>query len=57
MEQLLLDLVVPLTEQLELDLEYGPTHRFYRAQGIAGVHAFPIKGSIYEYKEPLTKAA
>jgi hypothetical protein len=39
----------PLTEQMELDLEYGPTHLHYRAQGIAGVSSMPIQGSIYEY--------
>ena len=40
----------PLTEQIPLDLEYGPTHLYYRAQGIAGTHSMPIAGSIYEYK-------
>jgi hypothetical protein len=39
----------PLTEQIPLDLDYGPTHLYYRAQGIAGVHSMPIQGSIYEY--------
>jgi hypothetical protein len=39
----------PLTEQIPLDLEYGPTHLYYRAQGIAGVHSLPIQGSIYEF--------
>jgi len=40
----------PLTEQTELDLDYGPTHLHYRAQGIAGVHSMPIQGSIHEFK-------
>lgn len=40
----------PLTEQIPLDLEYGPTHLYYRAQGIAGVHSMPIQGTIHEYK-------
>jgi hypothetical protein len=39
----------PLTEQIPLDLEYGPTHLHYRAQGIAGVHSMPIQGSIHEF--------
>ena len=39
----------PLTEQTELDLDYGPTHIHYRAKGIAGVHSMPIGGSIYEF--------
>jgi hypothetical protein len=39
----------PLTEQIPLDLEYGPTHLHYRAQGIAGVSSTPIKGSIHEF--------
>lgn len=39
----------PLTEQTELDLDYGPTHLHYRAQGIAGVHSMPIQGSIHEF--------
>jgi hypothetical protein len=39
----------PLTEQMKLDLDYGPTHLFYRAQGIAGVHSMPIRGSIHEF--------
>ena len=39
----------PLTEQLELNLDYGPTHIHYRAQGIAGVHSLPILGSIHEF--------
>ena len=40
----------PLTEQMELNLDYGPTHLYYRAQGIAGTHGIPIQGSIFEYK-------
>jgi hypothetical protein len=39
----------PLTEQTELDLDYGPTHLHYRAQGIAGVHSMPIQGSTHEF--------
>lgn len=39
----------PLTEQIPLDLDYGPTHLHYRAQGIAGVTSMPIQGSIYEF--------
>ena len=39
----------PLTEQIELDLDYGPTHLHYRAKGIAGVHSMPIGGSVYEF--------
>jgi len=27
----------PLTEQIPLDLDYGPTHLHYRAKGVAGV--------------------
>ena len=41
----------PLTEQMELDLEYGPTHLFYRAKGIAGVHSMPIIGTIHEFTD------
>jgi hypothetical protein len=41
----------PLTEQIPLDLDYGPTHLHYRAKGIAGVSSMPIQGSIYEYKD------
>jgi hypothetical protein len=39
----------PLTEQIPLDLEYGPTHLHYRAKGIAGVHSMPIQGTIHEF--------
>ena len=39
----------PLTEQMELDLDYGPTHLHFRAQGIAGTSSMPILGSIYEF--------
>jgi hypothetical protein len=39
----------PLTEQMELDLEYGPTHLHYRAQGIAGTHSMPILGTVHEF--------
>jgi len=49
-EQLPIKFFWPLTEQMELDLEYGPTHLHYRAKGIAGTSSMPIKGSIYEYK-------
>ena len=38
----------PLTEQIPLDLEYAPT------QGVSGVNAVPIQGSIYEFIQPLT---
>jgi len=40
----------PLTEQIPLDLDYGPTHLHFRAKGIAGVHSMPIGGSVYEFK-------
>jgi hypothetical protein len=40
----------PLTEQLELNLDYGPTQLYFRAKGIAGVHSLPIRGSIHEFK-------
>lgn len=39
----------PLTEQIPLDLDYGPTHLHYRAKGIAGVTSMPIQGSVYEF--------
>ena len=39
----------PLTEQLPLDLDYGPTHLHFRAKGIAGVHSMPIKGTVHEF--------
>ena len=39
----------PLTEQTELDLDYGPTHLYHRAKGVAGVSSMPIQGSIYEF--------
>ena len=42
----------PLTEQMELDLEYAPTHIHYKAKGIAGTYAMPIQGSIFEFSEP-----
>jgi hypothetical protein len=44
----------PLTEQTELDLDYGPTHNYYRAAGIAGVYSIPIQGSIHEYSDVTT---
>jgi len=39
----------PLTEQIPLDLDYGPTHLHYRAKGIAGVCSMPIGGSVHEF--------
>jgi len=39
----------PLTEQIPLDLDYGPTHLHFKAKGIAGVSSMPIKGSIHEF--------
>ena len=39
----------PLTEQMELDLDYGPTHIHYRAKGIAGTSSLPILGTVYEF--------
>jgi hypothetical protein len=39
----------PLTEQIPLDLDYGPTHLHFRAKGIAGVQSMPIRNSIYEF--------
>jgi len=44
----------PLTEQIPLDLDYGPTHLYYSAEGIPGVHAIPIVGSIYEFTPTIT---
>ena len=44
----------PLTEQLELDMEYGPTHLHYRAQGIAGTSSTPILGSVHEFTKTPT---
>ena len=44
----------PLTEQIPLDLEYGPTHLYYSAQGIAGTSSMPILGSIYEFTPTIT---
>jgi hypothetical protein len=49
MNQLEIQYFFPLTEQIPLDLEYGPTHLYFRAQGIAGVHSLPIRGSIHEF--------
>jgi len=48
-KQIEIEFFWPLTEQIPLDLEYGPTHLHYRAQGIAGVHSMPIQGSIHEF--------
>ena len=39
----------PLTEQMELDLDYGPTHIHFRAKGIAGTSSLPILGTVYEF--------
>jgi hypothetical protein len=50
MNQLEIQYFFPLTEQIPLDLEYGPTHLHFRAKGIAGVHSLPILGSIHQYK-------
>ena len=50
MNQLEIQYFFPLTEQIPLDLDYGPTHLHFRAQGIAGVHSLPILGSIHQYK-------
>jgi hypothetical protein len=47
--QLEIEYFFPLTEQIPLDLEYGPTHLHYRAQGIAGAYGMPILGSTYEF--------
>jgi hypothetical protein len=44
----------PLTEQIPLDLDYGPTHLYYSAQGIAGTSSIPILGSIYEFRPTIT---
>ena len=49
MKQLELEMFFPLTEQIPLDLDYGPTHIYYRAKGIAGVHGMPILGTKYEF--------
>jgi hypothetical protein len=49
MKQLELEMFFPLTEQMPLDLDYGPTHLYYRAKGIAGTHSMPILGSIHEF--------
>ena len=43
----------PLTEQIPLDLDYGPTHLHFRAKGIAGTSSMPILGSIHEFT-PIT---
>lgn len=43
----------PLTEQMELDLDYGPTHLYYRAKRIAGISSLPILGTVHEFK-PVT---
>lgn len=48
-KQIEIEFFYPLTEQIPLDLDYGPTHLHYRAKGIAGVHSMPIKGTIHEF--------
>ena len=47
--QVEIDFFWPLTEHIPLDLDYGPTHLYFRAKGIAGVSSMPIKGSIHEF--------
>jgi len=49
MKQLELEMFFPLTEQIPLDLDYGPTHLYFRAKGVAGTSSMPIRGSIYEF--------
>jgi hypothetical protein len=49
MKQLELEMFFPLTEQIPLDLDYGPTHLHFRAKGIAGVNSMPILGTIHEF--------
>jgi len=49
MYQLEIEYFFPLTEQIPLDLDYGPTHLHFRAQGIAGTSSMPILGSTYEF--------
>ena len=49
MKQLEIEMFFPLTEQIPLDLEYGPTHLHYRAKGIAGTHSMPIRGTKHEF--------
>ena len=48
-KQIEIEFFYPLTEQIELDLDYGPTHLHYRSKGIAGTHSMPIGGSVYEF--------
>jgi hypothetical protein len=47
--QVEIEFFFPLTEQIPLDLDYEPTHLYYRAKGIAGVSSMPIQGSIHEF--------
>jgi hypothetical protein len=54
MNQLEIQYFFPLTEQIPLDLEYGPTHLHFRAKGIAGTSSIPILGSIHQYKSTPT---
>ena len=49
MKQLELEMFFPLTEQIPLDLDYGPTHLHFRAKGVAGTHSMPILGSVHEF--------
>lgn len=51
MQQTEIQFFWPLTEQMELDLDYAPTHIHFRAKGIAGVHSLPILGSVCEFTE------
>lgn len=39
----------PLTEQIPLDLDYGPTHLHFRAKGVAGTYDMLIQGSVYDF--------
>jgi hypothetical protein len=48
-KQVEIEFFFPLTEQIPLDLDYGPTHLHFRAKGIAGVQSMPIRNSIYEF--------
>ena len=57
MKQLEIEMFFPLTQQIELDLDYGPTHLYFRAKGIAGVHSMPIKGTIHEFTTVATNIA
>jgi hypothetical protein len=53
MNQLEIQFFFPLTEQMELDLDYGwPTHLHYKARGLAGTSSMPILGSTFEFTKP-----